>query len=101
MDKKVRKERPGPEKGVVNNPNGRPKGSKNVVTTELREKMANFLSGNFSQFIDDMNAIKDPGIKSRVYLEAFKTVVPRPIDEDDKEKENEFREKLLVALSLK
>jgi hypothetical protein len=101
MEKKERNVRPGPPKGVTNNPNGRPKGTKNVLTADLKEKMQNFLSGNFPQFIEDMKAIEDPGIRSKVYLEAFKTVVPRPVDEEDKEKENVFREQLLIALALK
>ena len=33
-----------PVKGVTNNPNGRPKGSKNKVNIELREEIAEWKS---------------------------------------------------------
>ncbi len=36
-----------PQKGVTNNPNGRPKGSKNKVNIELREEIAEFLRYNW------------------------------------------------------
>ena len=98
--KKKNPKNAGVKKGTVNNPNGRPKGTPNKRSAELRDLMANFLSGNFNRFIQDMSVIEDPAMRSKVYLDAYKTIVPRPIDEDDKEKDNEFRDKLLVALSL-
>jgi len=35
------------EKGKTNNPGGRPRGVPNKITGELRERMKNFLDGNF------------------------------------------------------
>lgn len=99
--KKIRNARPGPAKGVVNNPNGRPKGSKNIVTAELREKMNNFLSGEFPRFIENMEKVEDPIMRSKLFLEAYKATVSRPVDDDEKEKQDEYREQLLIALKLK
>ena len=45
--KKVYKSKPGPKKGVSNNPAGKPVGVKNKLTSEIKEKMTNFLAGKF------------------------------------------------------
>jgi len=100
-EKKKRNSRPGPPNGVANNPNGRPKGSKNLVTAELKEKMTNFLADRFPQFIEDINAIEDKAMRAKMFLEAYKATVPRPVDDDDREREDEYREQLLIALKLK
>ena len=94
--KRVYTKKPGPKvgdrKGITNNPNGRPVGSKNIITTKLKEGMTNFLEGNFEQFKKDLNSIEDKGFRAKLYIEAFKLVVPKPRDEEDKEKEDAFLE---------
>ena len=88
--KKVYKSKPGPKKGVSNNPAGKPVGVKNKLTSEIKEKMTNFLAGNFEQFRSDLNAVEDRGFRAKLYLEAYKLVVPKPKDDEDKAKEDEF-----------
>ena len=59
-----------PKKGSVNNPHGRPKGSENKSTTELKQTVANFVASNATKFagwLDKIEADNGP-------LEAFKRV---------------------------
>ncbi|GAB6394199.1 MAG: hypothetical protein MdMp024_0511 [Bacteroidales bacterium] len=45
-------------KGQTGNPNGRPKGSKNKATTDLREWIKEVLDSNREQFIRDLQEIE-------------------------------------------
>lgn len=45
------------EKGKTNNPNGRPRGVPNKMTGELRERMKNFLDGNFKLIEKDFKKL--------------------------------------------
>ena len=52
-------------KGQPNNPNGRPKGIPNKVTTDLRQWITNFLEENREQIQDDWKALEP---KDRIML---------------------------------
>lgn len=39
--------RQGPKKGTVNNPKGRPAGSQNIITREIKENFKEFVDKNF------------------------------------------------------
>ena len=52
-------------KGQTNNPNGRPKGIPNKVTTDLRQWITNFLEENREQIQDDWKALEP---KNRIML---------------------------------
>jgi hypothetical protein len=43
----------GLKKGMTNNPKGRPPGSANKVTQDMRERISSFLSENFDTVQDD------------------------------------------------
>ncbi len=85
-------------KGVSGNPKGKPVGTKNKITAELKEKMSNFLIGNFDEFIKDVRAVVDPGNRAKIYLEAYKTVMPKPRDEEEVEEEKKISEEFMRRL---
>ncbi len=52
-------------KGITNNPNGRPKGVPNKVTTDLRLWITNFLEDNLEQIQQDWKILES---KDRIVL---------------------------------
>lgn len=46
------------KKGITNNPNGRPKGSLNKSTTEMRELVTNFVSANLTTIQADFDQLE-------------------------------------------
>ena len=101
MEDKVKPKRVGQRgmpKGVSGNPNGRPVGAKNKIPSDLKEKMSSFLVGNFDDFVSDMKSVTDPGYRAKIYLEAYKTVMPKPRDEEEVEEENKFRSEFMNRL---
>lgn len=49
--------KPGPPKGVTNNPNGRPAGVSNKVTTKAREAIALFVDGNAHRLVEWLDQV--------------------------------------------
>ena len=80
----------GLHKGITNNPNGRPKGSKNKFSYDARtfiyDNVANdgFVNGLFI----DIDAIEEADKRAKLNLELIKLFVPRPlIDVEQKDKD--------------
>ena len=79
------KRKPGPPKGKTNNPNGRPKGSKNKISYDIRkaifEKVGNatFVNSLFA----DIKKVDDDEKRAKLKLELVKLFVPRPLNEDE------------------
>jgi len=46
------------QKGISGNPNGRPKGSGNKVTTDLRQAIADFLNDNWEKIQSDFDKLE-------------------------------------------
>lgn len=46
------------KKGTTNNPNGRPKGSLNKSTTEMRELVTNFVGANLTTLQTDFDQLE-------------------------------------------
>ncbi|MFZ4402457.1 MAG: hypothetical protein ACOYO1_20690 [Bacteroidales bacterium] len=74
--------------GIRNNPNGRPKGSQNKVTTELKEKVLMFIDNNFDQLQADFNTVDAKDrliIMERLLKYAIPTKIEQEVikDEDD------------------
>lgn len=65
-------------KGKTNNPNGRPKGTPNKTTTELRQWVINLLSKNRAQLSRDLLAIPDPAERWRIVVKILEMVLPKP-----------------------
>jgi hypothetical protein len=66
-----------PRKGISNNPNGRPIGSPNKTTTEVRELITAFLSDNFSD-IDRIYHNLEDREKAVLLIQLAKLVMPKP-----------------------
>jgi len=79
------KKKSGVGKGKTNNPNGRPKGSKNKVSFDIRaaifEKVSDvtFIKGLFT----DIKNVGDIDKRAKLKLELVKLFVPRPMNEDE------------------
>ncbi len=69
-------------KGYTNNPYGRPVGSKNRVSSELRQRIAEYLETDFDNFIEELKRL-DFKDRVRVKLTLIKMVVPRPVAEKE------------------
>lgn len=64
------------EKGKTGNPAGRPKGTANKVTTQLRETLAAFLDEKFEQIKKDFEKLH-PTTRVRLYIELLQYGVPK------------------------
>jgi len=62
-------------KGRTNNIAGRPKGTANKVTNELREKFTQLLEANFEKLQTDIDAL-EPKDRIKTILELSKFVLP-------------------------
>ncbi len=82
-------------KGQTGNPLGKPKGVKNKLTIEIKERINNYVNENFDNFQADLLAIEDKSVKAKLYLEMCKLIIPKPVDPIEKEKEQIFKETLL------
>lgn len=61
-------------KGTINT-NGRPKGSKNKNTTEIREQFQQLVNSNLEQLNEDLQALK-PLDRLKIIIDLAKFVVP-------------------------
>lgn len=66
----------GLRKGMCNNPSGRPKGSKNKVTTDMKKVLKDFLTSkvvNLNSLYDDLL----PNEKANFFIKLLPFVVPK------------------------
>ncbi len=63
-------------KKSTNNPNGRPKGTPNKVTNELRVRISNFLEKNFDKVEQDFDEL-DPYQRVQFYTKLIEYVIPK------------------------
>lgn len=60
----------------TNNPNGRPKGTPNKITGELRTRIKDFLDDNFETVTDEFKKL-DGEKKIQFYLKLIEYVLPK------------------------
>lgn len=95
----------GPGKGKTNNPNGRPAGTPNKVTKQLRERVSAFLTKEWPQVEKDFNRL-DPKDKIMLYERLMQYAIPRlqatelnvsetPVDSEILRKAKERAEQIL------
>jgi hypothetical protein len=64
-------------KGQTGNPNGRPKGSPNKVTADLRQLLTGFVKDNYEQFTKNFDSLT-PEQYCTLYLKLLMLLVPKP-----------------------
>lgn len=88
----------GPGKGNTNNPYGRPKGAKDKISKEVKERIAEFVAGNFEEFEYDFKHETKTEVRMRIFLEALKLIVPKPKDPEVEEDAFHKRDELIIRL---
>ena len=82
--------KPGPPPGVSNNPNGRPKGSKNKIQYDIRKLIYKHV--NKEDFVDDLFGdiamVDEPDKRAKLKIELVKLFVPRPMNDDEIEEKH-------------
>lgn len=63
-------------KGVTNNPNGRPKGSKNKASVKLKNFIADFFEDNLDRIQDDFDSL-EPKERLTFLVKLMSYVIPR------------------------
>lgn len=71
------------KKGQVLNPNGRPKGSTNKTTAEIRAFFKDFIDNNAEQFKKDFEALT-PAERIDTIIKLTKVVLPKNIEAEIK-----------------
>ncbi len=67
---------------------GRPKNSSNKITSEIRRHYQTLISDNLEQLKIDLKSL-EPLARLKIIIELSKLVLPRPIDiQDENEQEN-------------
>jgi len=66
----------GLKKGMINNPKGRPKGSVNKVTADLRNRISDFLDENWEQLQNDFDNL-DPKDRLLFYERLLQYGLPK------------------------
>jgi hypothetical protein len=69
-----------PKKGITNNPAGRPKGTPNRITGQLKQVITEFLETNWQQFETDWLAL-EPEKRLQLYERLLRYIVPPAQDE--------------------
>ena len=72
------------EKGKTNNPNGRPKGTPNKITSTVRAWLLEVINGNRDQFLQDLQAL-EPADRVEVLLKLLPYVLPKAVNPDEVE----------------
>ncbi len=72
----------GQKKGQTGNPNGRPKGTPNKVTAEMKEKIQLFVESNFETIQKDFDNV-DAKDRLIIFERLLKYVIPTKIEQEN------------------
>ena len=76
------------KKGQTGNPNGRPKGTPNKVTSDMKEKVRLFIESNFNQIQKDFAQL-EPRERVTLYERMLKYIIPQKVENELIESEPE------------
>ncbi|GAB6119216.1 hypothetical protein [Dysgonomonas termitidis] len=76
----------GLKKGTTNNPNGRPRGSANLLGRELRDTLIGRLTKEdiINKIMDDILALQDPADRLNHLKNLYPYIFPRPLADEEK-----------------
>jgi hypothetical protein len=91
-------------KGMTNNPAGRPPGTPNKTTAEIKGVLTQFINRNIGKMQEDFESIEDPCVRLYFMERLLKYIIPTRItsidDQEDKRAENaEFLKNLADAIN--
>ena len=75
--KQIKSNKMGLKKGMVNNPKGRTPGTPNRITAELRQRISDFLTANWTQFEKDFKGL-EPEKRIAMYEKLLQYSLPKP-----------------------
>jgi hypothetical protein len=64
----------------------------------IRKLLSTYVENYFDRFVDDCNAIDDPALRARLFVEVAKLTIPRPKDFGDNAEDREKTIKRLFGL---
>lgn len=86
--------------GNTNNPNGRPKGSKNKIQYDIRKSIYEKVSDvdYINDLFTDIEKVKQPYARAKLKIELVKLFVPKPLN-DDEQQDNDIRSAMYAKLA--
>lgn len=72
----------GSKNGQSNNPNGRPKGTQNKVTTELKERVRFFIENNLDTIEADFKKL-EPRERVQAFTALLKFAIPSKVEQNN------------------
>jgi hypothetical protein len=88
------------KKGQTGNVNGRPKGTPNRVSTELRKWVSNLIDENREQIKKDLMSV-EPEKRLAMLEKLMQYVLPKPQQKIEVDKDDDFNKRFIEALQLK
>jgi len=90
--------RKGFQKGVITNPKGRPKGTKNKITADLRQSITDFLEDRFGEVVQTWVKLSDKD-KLTFYRDLLQYAIPRLQNTELKGNPIETKEPIIINVS--
>lgn len=85
------------KKGQTNNPNGRPRGSRNKVSSATKELLEKFVAENFDTIMKDLKKL-DCKDRVNAFISLLKYLVPPARDKEAEEETNNALNTLIKRL---
>ena len=94
------RKKPGLPKGRTNNPNGRPKGSKNKIQYDIRKAIYEKVSDVkfVKSLFDDISEVDEADKRAKLKIDLVKLFVPRPLNNDE-ERDKDLKSALFARLA--
>jgi hypothetical protein len=86
----------GSQNGVSNNPHGRPAGSKNRASTDIKERIERIVAGKIDSVMEEVDLL-EPKDRVKFFLELLKLTVPRPVSAEELDAISQSSRSALVA----